>query len=88
MIGLEILTFLVLGGMIVFVAGFFWIKDIFRDYEDEISTYQEENNSLVNAITRQEKIIDIYQMVTKVSFEDENDTENNEINNNEDGDIE
>jgi len=77
MTGLEIFTFLVLGGMIVTVIGFFLVKDIFRNYEDELDTCQEENDSLINAVTRLNGIVDIYQMITKVSFEDVN----NEINN-------
>lgn len=87
MTGLEIFTFSALGGMIVFIAGFFWIKNIFQEYENDISTYQEENDSLIKTINRQENIIDIYQMVTKVSFGDENDTGNNDVEN-ENGDIE
>jgi len=43
--GLEIFTFAALGGIIVFIAGFFSIKDMISEYEDEILNYKDENQS-------------------------------------------
>ena len=78
MTGLEIFTFAALGGIIVFIAGFFSIKDMISEYEDEILNFKDENQSLIDTVNRQNTTIDVLCAISKVTFDTNNDNGNNE----------